>query len=55
MKQKYYKVTLTNGTYQYTYTICTFGEREAIILAQAEAIRAARGYELVSCEEVTED
>jgi len=43
-----YTVILTNGTTQQEYTIHAMCERAAIILAQAEAIKLARGYELVS-------
>jgi len=47
-----YIVTLTNGTTQQQYKISAFIKREAIILCQAEAIRNARGYELVSVEQI---
>lgn len=43
-----YIVTLTNGTTQQQYKISAMGQQQAIILAQAEAIKLARGYELVS-------
>lgn len=47
-----YIVTLTNGTTQQKYSISAFCKREAVILTQADAIRNARGYELVSVEQV---
>ena len=43
-----YIVTLTNGTINNTYKIQAFNKEQATILAQAEAIKQARGYELVS-------
>jgi len=43
-----YIVTLTNGTTQQEYKISATNEESAIILAQSEAIKLARGYELVS-------
>jgi hypothetical protein len=43
-----YTVTLTNGTTQQEYIIFAMCERTAIILAQAKAIKLARGYDLVS-------
>jgi hypothetical protein len=49
MKQNEYKVVLTNGTVKHEYKKIADCEREAIILAQAEAIQMARGYDFVSC------
>lgn len=43
-----YEVVLTNGTVNHTYNIVAFCEREATILAQAEAINNARGYDVIS-------
>ena len=50
MKHNNYIVTLTNGIAKQTYSKSAFTAREAIILAQAEAIQMGRGYELISCE-----
>lgn len=47
MNHKAFIVRLTNGTVEEDYHIVAFNEREAIILAQAQAINLARGYELV--------
>ena len=47
-----YIVTLTNGITQQQYKISAFSKREAVILCQADAIRNARGYELVSVEQI---
>lgn len=52
MKHDHFKVTLTNGTVEHDYYIYAFCTEEAIILAQAEAIRGAMGYRLVSCEKI---
>jgi len=43
-----YIIILTNGTTQQEYKVSATNEQSAIILAQAEAIKLARGYELVS-------
>ena len=51
MRQHLYIVTLTNGSINSNYSIYASNEREATILAQAEAIHATRGYELVSIEQ----
>jgi glycyl-tRNA synthetase beta subunit len=48
MKYTSYIVTLTNGTINHQYNITAMSERQAIILAQAEAIKAARGFDLVN-------
>jgi hypothetical protein len=48
MRQYLFEVVLTNGTVNYTYEKFAFNEREAVILAQAEAIQEAIGYDLVS-------
>jgi len=48
MKTTEYEVILTNGMVNHTYNIPAFNEREAVILAQAEAIKSARGYDFVS-------
>lgn len=48
MKQNEYYVTLTNGNTEQTYRISANNEEQAIILAQAIAIKQARGYRLVS-------
>jgi predicted ATP-grasp superfamily ATP-dependent carboligase len=48
MKTEHYTVTLTNGATYQKYEIYAFSQREAIILAQAEAIKNAKGYELSS-------
>jgi len=55
MNRYKFKVTLTNGEVNTTYEIYTRGKKEAIILAQAEAIQEGKGYELVSVEENVED
>jgi len=52
MKYNVYEVTLTNGKVFNSYRKQAFTEREAIILAQAEAIQNAKGYEFVSIIEV---
>jgi len=46
-----YIITLTNGTTQQEYKKSATNKEAAIILAQAEAIQNARGYELVSVVE----
>ncbi len=51
MRQHLYSITLTNGTTEQEYSIWAFNEKEAIILAQAEAIKLARGYELIGIVE----
>lgn len=43
-----YIVTLTNGNTEQQYKVSATNQQAAIILAQAEAIKLARGYELVS-------
>jgi len=43
-----YIITLTNGTTQQQYKISATSQEQAIILAQAEAIKLARGYEFIS-------
>jgi len=48
MRQYYFEILLTNGEVENTYYKWAFNEKEAIILAQAEAIQNARGYELIS-------
>jgi len=48
MGHKLFEVILTNGTVNCTYNIVALCSEQAIILAQAEAIQNARGYELVS-------
>jgi len=48
MRTTEFEVVLTNGTVKHTYSISAFSEREATILAQAEAIKSARGYDFVS-------
>lgn len=52
MRDEIYLVTLTNGTVKHEYRIPAISEKTAIILAQAEAIKLCRGYDLVSvvCE-----
>lgn len=52
MMFKHFIVTLTNGSVNHDYEKTSTNEREAIILAQAEAINLARGYELVKVREV---
>lgn len=52
MRPYKYEVKLTNGVVEHTYYITAMSGSAAIILAQAEAINNARGYELVSCEEL---
>jgi hypothetical protein len=47
-----YDVILTNGITQQIYRKHGFCEREAVILAQAEAIENARGYEVVSVKQL---
>lgn len=47
-----YKVILTNGVVEHSYFIVAFSKKEAVILAQANAINQARGYDLVSCEQI---
>lgn len=43
-----YIVTLTNGIIKNEYEVLSINKEQAIILAQAEAINQAKGYELVS-------
>lgn len=52
MKQRKFEVILTNGTVNTSYIKWAFNEREAVILAQAEAIQNAMGYEVVSAKVV---
>lgn len=52
MKNDDYIVTLTNGVMNHDYSVSCMGEKTAIILAQAEAIKAARGCKLVSVRKV---
>lgn len=52
MLLKNFKIVLTNGTVAYVYHKSAISEREAVILAQAEAIQEGRGYELVSVKEI---
>jgi hypothetical protein len=47
-----YDVVLTNGTVRNTYRKCAMCQREAIILAQADAINSANGYDFVSITEI---
>jgi hypothetical protein len=47
-----YEIFLTNGTIQDGYYKWAFCKKQAVILAQAEAIENAKGYELVSVKEV---
>ena len=51
MKHKTYIVDLIGGL---TLTISAFNEREAVILAQAEAIRRGCNYELIKVTEKKE-
>jgi len=46
-----YIIILTNGTTQQEYKKSATNKEAAVILAQAEAIQNARGYELVSVVE----
>ena len=52
MNNKYFEVELTNGTVNDKYKIKAVNEEQAIILAQAEAINNAKGYKLVSVNEI---
>jgi hypothetical protein len=52
LKYRVYEIILTNGTVETKYNKRAFSDKQAVILAQAEAIQAARGYELVSVEVV---
>lgn len=45
-----YEIVLTNGLVNQKYQITALCERAAIILAQAEAIKAGRGYNFVSAK-----
>jgi len=47
MRQYYFEILLTNGDIEHKYYKWAFNKKEATILAQAEAILNARGYELV--------
>lgn len=51
MRQRRYEIVLSGKS----YTIFAFNEREAIILAQAEAIRSARNYEYESIKDITDE
>jgi hypothetical protein len=54
MKYNTYDVVLTNGIIRNTYRKHAICEREAIILAQADAINKARGYEFVSIRKINQ-
>lgn len=47
-----YIVTLTNSTINDIYEIQAFNKEQATILAQAEAIKQAKGYKFVAITEV---
>lgn len=48
-----YKVTLlTSKNIEHTYITNALNTEQAVILAQAEAIKNGRGYQLVSCHEL---
>lgn len=51
MNLRDFVVALTNGTTVQKYHITASGEQQAIILAQAEAIKLARGFTFVSITE----
>jgi len=48
MKNNKYMIILTNGIIEDIYEIEAMNQREAIILAQAKAIKDAKGYDLVT-------
>lgn len=52
MKNKMFRVILSNGIYKNEYMEYTGCEEEAVILAQAEAIKNGLGYKLISVDEV---
>lgn len=52
MQKFTYKVILTNGVLEDEYIVSAFGSTDAIIIAQAQAMRKCRDYQLVSIEEV---
>lgn len=52
MIEKKFVVTLTNGEVQHKYYKVAFTEKQAVILAKAEAIELGRGFELVNVEVV---
>lgn len=49
MKDNVFCVILTNGIIENEYLIETLDRDKAIILAQAEAIKQSKGYNLVRC------
>lgn len=52
MKFNTYEIILTNGIVYHKYIKQAFNQKEATILAQAEAIQNASGYELISVVEL---
>lgn len=53
MKQKYFRVWFTNGNYMPELVdIRAFGPDEALILAQAQRIKAGHDYTLLKIEEI---
>lgn len=52
MNRYKFKITLTNGEVNIDYDIYASNEREATILAQAEAINEGKGYDFVCIERI---
>lgn len=56
MKQSYFRVWFSNGNYlPELVNVSAFGKGEALILAQAERIKAGCDYTLLKIEEVSDD
>lgn len=51
-KHNRYIVTLKTGKFRHKYTVYAFCENEAIIIAQASAIKEARDYQVVDVRKV---
>lgn len=47
MIDREFKIILTNGSIENEYKVRAFNREQAIILAQAEAIKQGKGYKLV--------
>jgi hypothetical protein len=53
MKQSYFRVWFSNGNYEpQSVSVSAFGQGDALILAQAERIKAGCDYTLLKIEEV---
>lgn len=53
MKQSFFRLWFSNGNYLPEFVnVSVFGQGDALILAQAERIKAGRDYTLLKVEEV---